>query len=193
MVELLWLVIGLAIGILAAWLFLAARNRANLGAQEVRLSETNRRIQRALERELSAHEGTKQRLARMSEEDEINKARMEELGADLDASRRVLESVQTDTVEKSLEITRLNERVQELIDERDAARNEVKTFDKVVARARVQSDAMTQGIMAKLATLESRLKGMGTIEEASMPEPAQGETPPKESLVREGAKASIGS
>ncbi len=158
MMEFLWLFIGLAVGVIGAWLFFEARTRARLAEQEVRLSETNRRIQRALERELSAHEGTKHRLNRMNDEDKINKERMESLNTDVDAGRQVLESVQADAAAKGVEIARLELRIEELTAELETRDAQLEEFDTVVARARSHSDSTTEDIMAKLARLESRLK-----------------------------------
>ncbi len=156
MMEFLWLFIGLAVGVIGAWLFFEARSRARLAEQEVRLSETNRRIQRALERELSAHEGTKHRLNRMNDEDKINKERMESLNTDVDAGRQVLESVQADAAAKGVEIARLELRIEELMAEIETRDAQLEEFDAVVARARSHSDSTTEDIMAKLARLESR-------------------------------------
>lgn len=158
MMEFLWLFIGLAVGVIGAWLFFEARTRSRLAEQEVRLSETNRRIQRALERELSAHEGTKHRLNRMNDEDKINKERMESLNTDVDAGRQVLESVQADAAAKGVEIARLELRIEELLGEIDARDAELKEFDTVVARARSHSDSTTEDIMEKLARLESQFE-----------------------------------
>lgn len=156
MMEFLWLFIGLAVGVIGAWLFFEARARARLAEQEVRLSETNRRIQRALERELSAHEGTKHRLNRMDDEDKINKERMESLNTDVDAGRQVLESVQADAAAKGVEIARLELRIEELVSEIEVRDAQLEEFDTVVARARSHSDSTTEDIMAKLARLESQ-------------------------------------
>lgn len=154
--EFLWLFIGLAVGVIGAWLFFEARTRSRLAEQEVRLSETNRRIQRALERELSAHEGTKHRLNRMDNEDKINKERIESLNTDVDASRQVLESVQADAAAKGVEIARLELRIEELLGEIATRDAQLEEFDTVVARARSHSDSTTEDIMAKLARLESQ-------------------------------------
>lgn len=156
MMEFLWLFIGLAVGVIGAWLFFEARTRSRLAEQEVRLSETNRRIQRALERELSAHEGTKHRLNRMDNEDKINKERMESLNTDVDASRQVLESVQADAAAKGVEIARLELQVEKLLGEIETRDTQLEEFDTVVARARSHSDSTTEDIMAKLARLESQ-------------------------------------
>lgn len=178
--EFLWLFIGLAVGVIGAWLFFEARTRSRLAEQEVRLSETNRRIQRALERELSAHEGTKHRLNRMNDEDKISKERMESLNTDVDASRQVLESVQADAAAKGVEIARLELRIEELLGEIDARDAQLEEFDTVVARARSHSDSTTEDIMAKLARLESQF---GT-EEDGDPDPDEksaGSTEPEQS------------
>lgn len=167
--EILWLAIGLAVGLSGAWLYFAARSRSRLAEQETRLSETNRRIQRALERELSAHEGTKHRLGRMNEEDKVQKERIESLNEDVDANRKVLESVQADAAAKGLKVASLELRIEELEAELADSEKKLEEFDNVVARARSHSDATTEGIMAKLATLESRLVTDGDEDEGAMP------------------------
>lgn len=164
--EFLWLAIGLAVGLTGAWFFFEARSRSRLAEQETRLSETNRRIQRALERELSAHEGTKHRLARMNEEDKAQKERIESLNTDVDANRKVLESVQADAAAKGLEVASLELKIEELESELSESEKKLEEFNNVVARARSHSDATTEGIMAKLATLESRLVTDGDEDDA---------------------------
>lgn len=159
--EFLWLVVGVLVGLVATWLYLEVRYRARLGEQEARLSETNRRIQGTLERELGAHEGTKQRLARMDDEDASNKTRIAGLQRDLEAVRQVVESVRADASEKGLEIARLQVRNEELQAALDAIHDERTHFDAVVDRARSDNRAAAEQVRAQIAALEARLVGQG--------------------------------
>ena len=85
--DILWLLVGLTIGLLVAWVVLGARHRRRSARREAELIEDNRRTAEDLQRECAAHATAQRRLSELRGNETAARKKAETLVAELNATR----------------------------------------------------------------------------------------------------------
>ena len=85
--DILWLLVGLTIGLLVAWVVLGARHRRRSARREAELIEDNRRTAEDLQRERTAHATAQRRLSELRGNETAARKKAETLVAELNATR----------------------------------------------------------------------------------------------------------
>lgn len=156
--AILWLAIGIVIGLLAAWFSLNMRWSKPLSELRAGRSQTSHRVERALEKEREAHEATKQQLSEVDAREDSTSSQNATVRADLDASREELESVKAAAAQTSAKFAHLQSQCDDLAARLKAAEDGRAQLDAQLRQAEADRDAARDDCRSQISTHEARLR-----------------------------------
>ncbi len=109
----LWLIVGIIIGLLVAWFYLNAQYQKQSGENEAKLLRDGRQAEEALERERDVHNASKQRVAELEAEHSAARQETASVTADLQASQEQLQQAKAGGGGDSAKVASLQGRVKQ--------------------------------------------------------------------------------
>ncbi len=130
--SILWLIIGIIIGLLVAWFYLGARYKKQSEEREAELLQGRRETEVALERERDGHNSTKQRIPELEAQHALAHKHATSLTGELKTSQEKLEQANAASDE--------NRDMQERLRQRD---RQIKRLETDLAECRTKAASAT--------------------------------------------------
>ena len=148
--EIVWLVLGILVGVLIAWWFLSKRCKTQLEEQEAWLSQARQQAEQDLEKERSAHETTKARLSDAEEKQSSAEQRAASSETELGTIRTELDQLKSTSAEAETERRRLESELAE-------ANRQTTSLSEDLEQARTARDEAADADRSRTGELERRI------------------------------------
>lgn len=149
--DILWLLVGLTIGLLVAWVVLGARHRRRSARREAELIEDNRRTAEDLQRERAAHATAQRRLSELRGNETAARKKAETLVAELNATRAARDRERAASAAAHAKLASLQS-------ESDALAARLATAEADRAQRAVQLEARGDERRSQIADLRARVR-----------------------------------
>ena len=158
--EILWILLGLVIGVLLAWFFLGARHRDALARQESSWTERLREAEAQTEEQRTLHEGAKTALAEAQSREAAAGQRVTALESELADNSQALEDARAEASQTSSQLASVQSETGDLrskLGAETAARSKLE--EKIRAQQEAGSAAAAAGddSAARVRSLEGTL------------------------------------
>ena len=148
--DIVWLVLGILIGVLIAWWLLTKRCKTQLEEQEAWLNQARQQAEQDLEKERSAHETTKARLSDAEEKQSSAEQHAASSETELGTIRTELDQLKSMDAEAETERRRLESELEE-------ANRQTTTLSKDLEQARTARDEAAEADRSRIGEFERRI------------------------------------
>lgn len=156
--EVLWLIIGVIIGLLIAWWFLSSRHKAQMAEKDAEVASARHKIEQDVELERRAHDTTRSDLANAEARTKSAEDRAAALEADLTSVRSELDSQKSNQAEAADQLSKARADVTDLNAKLDEAKRSNAALASQLEDAAAARENELGETRAQLSALQDRVR-----------------------------------